>query len=119
MTPEMVERVAKAIYEWTEKGLHAPSWDEGGFEKDYYRDQAYAAIEVMREPTDEMEDAARGAWLWYSGLPHDNKWTLGQQNKAGGYKLSLTDEEAAATHLPKHVMGRICWRTQIDKALGK
>lgn len=70
-----------------------------------------------RAPSEGVEDSVRGAWLWYSRLPYDNKWTLGEQNNAGGFNLSLTPDEAAATHLPKHIMGRISWRTQIDAIL--
>lgn len=59
---EMVDRVARAIY-LSPLGGHddpsAPRWDElRESHKDGFRDNARAAIEAMRLPTEAMVDAA-------------------------------------------------------------
>jgi hypothetical protein len=85
---EMVERVARAIFEAEYTGGEG---DEYRWERsqDAYRVQARAAIEAMREPTDAMRDAMR----------------LANTNIAGGYggpggweaaiDAALADREAA------------------------
>lgn len=55
---EMVERVARAMYEiWYPCGM--PPWGEAVISKETWRKSARAAIEAMREPTAAMQDAFR------------------------------------------------------------
>lgn len=63
---ELVERVAKAIFmsqylveesDWPDRVQFCCSHDANAF-----RDSAKAAIEAMREPTDEMIDAVGSDW---------------------------------------------------------
>lgn len=103
----MIERGAAILYGGNLADCYHP---------ELFRRLARRFIEAMREPTPEIEDAARGLFLFYCN-PKDSNWTLGQHNDAGGYKLSLTDEERALIHAPKHVVGRIAWRTMMDKVL--
>lgn len=62
-TNEMVERVAKAIYESPIGGdPYAPRWDDMREKhKDTFRDLARDAIVAMREPTEEMINSGRAA----------------------------------------------------------
>jgi hypothetical protein len=73
----MVERVARAMCEAAEEDWDAASYLDTASgnapedQRDYWRVMARAAIEAMREPTDEVNDAldrvpggfGRGAWL--------------------------------------------------------
>lgn len=62
---EMVERVARALYEQEddssplyEGAAHFYRWDGPNFKgQDYFRRIARIAIEAMREPTDEQRNA--------------------------------------------------------------
>jgi len=57
--PEMVERIAKTLAEY---GKQSPWWNSLSRQsKDRFRGQARAAIEAMREPTEEMWDAGADA----------------------------------------------------------
>lgn len=66
---EMIERVAKAIYEGR-NGVGAMAWAhrQDGY-KDPYRIDARAAIEAMREPTQNMVWTAAA----YLDAPKDNE----------------------------------------------
>lgn len=52
----MIEKIAEAIYERIRKGArHMPPWaEQPETVKDWHRKIARAAVESMREPTDEM-----------------------------------------------------------------
>jgi hypothetical protein len=60
---EMIERVARAIFpdcwndEWI-NSLGVYTWEDFEVDRDRARTKARAAIEAMREPTDEMLSAA-------------------------------------------------------------
>jgi len=56
----MIEKIAEAIYERIRKGArHMPPWaEQPETVKDWHRKIARAAVESMREPTDEMVAAA-------------------------------------------------------------
>jgi len=54
---DMIERVARAIHARSD---HASLWSElDGYSKIEYREDARAAIEAMREPTEEMVNGLR------------------------------------------------------------
>jgi len=62
---EMIERVARALYERENAGNPFPgaaehfAWDGPNFKgQNTWREMARVAIKVMREPTDEMCEAA-------------------------------------------------------------
>lgn len=56
---EMIERVAKALYDISLRKMNSAEWeDAGSFTQDTKRREARAAIEAMREPTRDMIDAA-------------------------------------------------------------
>jgi DNA-binding LacI/PurR family transcriptional regulator len=57
--PEMVERVARAMWERTHDGSWPEDADRTGHDNlDLYREDARAAIAAMREPTEAMGKAA-------------------------------------------------------------
>lgn len=125
----MVEKVARSICLSRLKAEGRPGiaahggpmcWDEQvDIAWRLYEGDARAAIAAMRVPTEQVEDAARGLWLWYGGAERGRQvgWTIRRHNEAAGYGLSLEPDEADLDHLPKHVCGRIAWRTMIDAAL--
>ena len=84
----MIERVAAAMWERTHDGR----WDDWGDGQDesriIHRDDARAAIEAMREPTDAMEAAGDDTFVYYT------------------HSTSLLDGDAT-----------VCWRAMIDAAL--
>jgi hypothetical protein len=54
---EMIERVARAIYEADPSYIQQSGWDDvPEARRAQYRRQARAAIGAMREPTEEMRD---------------------------------------------------------------
>lgn len=53
---EMVERVARALYDHAQ--IEEPEEGDFEFERSYWMEHARAAISVMREPTDYMTAAA-------------------------------------------------------------
>lgn len=62
---EMVERVAKAIFDagWRDLGgIIKPCWSDIPPTSPVY-EQAHAAIAAMREPTKEMEVVAQEEWM--------------------------------------------------------
>lgn len=59
-TPEMVERVARAICKEQFASLDEWNWElQSDAFRESYRDKARAAIEAMKEPTDAMIEASR------------------------------------------------------------
>lgn len=65
---EMVDRVARAMFDQD----HDEGWDRGeAATKQIYLNNARAAIEAMREPTEEMVDAAHTAQRWSEGFGPD------------------------------------------------
>jgi hypothetical protein len=58
MSSEMIERCARAIYEKRNGPGCSPWANRPKGHKDPYLADARAAIEAMREPTDDMRDAA-------------------------------------------------------------
>lgn len=63
---EMVERVARAMYEaYHSAGRRLHDWDRATdkFEREQWRITARAAIEAMRKPSDDMMEAAAEAAL--------------------------------------------------------
>jgi hypothetical protein len=69
---EMVERVAKAMFEHDYIGR---SWDNNCdcYAKDEWRKRARAAIEAMREPTDAQQAAWRAILDWMADTPLGNQ----------------------------------------------
>ncbi len=71
---EMVERVAKAIWDVEDTEDKLGDWDDGKAVpenwKDECRTKAREAIKTMREPTKEM--IAKGSWRCYITLPGPN-----------------------------------------------
>jgi hypothetical protein len=60
MSNEMIERVAKAMRNSAFNKKEHTEWDDlGKSVKDFYRTMAKAAIEAMREPTEEMVRAVK------------------------------------------------------------
>jgi enolase len=64
---EMVERVAKAICNWQDpdnwnRVQEVHPLDSTNIHPEHFRIMARAAVEAMREPTDEMLLAMRCAW---------------------------------------------------------
>lgn len=67
MTPPMVERVARALFlKWDARAGSSLGAYEDVDEtaKDYWRDQARAAIEAMREPTMQQEIEGKAALIF-------------------------------------------------------
>lgn len=91
---EMIERVARAIYASDEFANEKPTWDEiaefipEANVHEMYRNMACAAIEAMREPTEEMKVAG----------------TSKEYGPSPGYSLDAYDAEDV-------------WRLMIDAAL--
>ena len=80
---EMVERVAKAAYE----SLFMGSWPDDigtSIDAEGFRKAARAAIEAMREPTEEMTNSAerlddQGSSIFgepFVPCPHDEAWRV-------------------------------------------
>ena len=95
MTSEMVERVARAIlagHDWTIgafdgvglSGSGPTGWDalDPGWQE-AYRNMARAAIEAMREPTEEMEDAADDPF--HAAVKWSNDWERRCGREPGGF----------------------------------
>lgn len=114
----MIETVARALRQGVMDASGEPdsfqSIDEPFDPKEL--EIARAVLASLRDIPDEIADAPRGLWLWYQSQKQSG-WTIGRHNASGGYKLSLTPEEAELEHAPKHVCGRIAWRTMIDACL--
>lgn len=68
---EMIERVAKAIWEKHRAMLLGEEWEElDRFTTERYRGYASAAIAAMREPTEAMEIAGHGTAIDVDGTTH-------------------------------------------------
>jgi len=76
------------------------------------RSAGWAVVPV--EPTEGMINAPRGLFL-YEGPPN-KKWTLGQHNRAGGYRLPITEQEAALDYVNKATRASIAWRAMLKAA---
>lgn len=71
---EMVERVARALWA-LEENTDCHEWEPlSEFRKDATREKARAAISAMREPTDEMVDAALHATHPLHGIDPASRW---------------------------------------------
>jgi hypothetical protein len=76
---EMIERVARAIWERRRgaaaiAGIDLEEWGDGGIPRaNHIFEEARAAIEAMREPTDVMCDGAVG-WHCRSSSDARNTW---------------------------------------------
>ena len=72
----MIEKVAKALYEHQASlsNFSSPSWDEAPTFSPFFREHwtavARAAINAMREPSQEMLDAG-----WNAAWPEGSKFT--------------------------------------------
>ena len=82
--PEMVERVAKAIYE----GRNGPGCEPWARRrapyKEPYRKDALAAIAAMREPNDAMRLAA------YEAVEVDERWDIADDERwAKSYRAGI------------------------------
>ena|SRR5947209_775032 len=93
--PEMVERVARAMFESTRTHTHVGEiWDSRIAEtQDWYRGTARAAIAAMREPTEAMIEAA---------------YSFSSPIKAEGAEIGSIRQR----HEPADA-----WRAMIDQAL--
>jgi len=90
MSNEMIERIAKAMYDSNQFARpleKSPNWVE------HYRRQARAAISAMREPTDAMKHAGADSY----GI---------QTPAIGTLPLSVIDGQPSKA-----------WRAMIDEAL--
>lgn len=70
----MIERVARAMCADDSPHNDWDSRDMSDFTRDAWRKMAKAAIEAMREPTDEM--IAAGEAEFFEHLPEARDWTL-------------------------------------------
>lgn len=116
--PEVVDRVAKAIYEKSITGMVAMvEWEGFPIEyRDMFYAQARAAIEAMREPTEAMQQIARFATSPYP-IRQEVRWAMRQFPHAYcqdcGYPLGIGGHACPAAHRPDP------WAAMIDAALGK
>ena len=79
---DLIGRVARAICDFRAPGTYdamagKPAYDTGGFNQEYYRLMARAAIASLRQPTDEMlaaADSDSGAGIDYAHLAR--QWSV-------------------------------------------